>query len=199
MVTLGSAWVVFCFLVCSQAYVNVTRCPAGLTPTGDWSKTTFLQHFFLAEIRPLRPAKQQTTVHMCYTDSHLMLRFDCIDDNPYSSYTQCNDPLFKQDVVEVFITATSPHLSKINLHHYLELEVSPNSVLFASHIYNPNLDCPGMYHSLLVRRVDAVQVYQEHPFLAVAAQFSGKPKRTSVKTLGGLSLAYPGKSSIVML
>jgi hypothetical protein len=129
--------------------INVTRCPNDLKPNGDWSSTTFLQHFYLAEVRPLQPAKQQTRVHMCSTDTHLMLRFDCIDDNPYSPYSQCNEHLYNAAVVEAFITGTRSDPSKVDLHHYLELEVSPNSVLFASHITNPALDCPGITGTLI--------------------------------------------------
>lgn len=49
------------FLAISQALlVNVTRCPSDLKPDGDWSHLTTLKDFYLAEVRPLQRAKQQT-------------------------------------------------------------------------------------------------------------------------------------------
>eukprot|EP00697_Spironema_sp_BW2_P012481 gnl/Spiro4/28733_TR14216_c0_g1_i1.p1 gnl/Spiro4/28733_TR14216_c0_g1~~gnl/Spiro4/28733_TR14216_c0_g1_i1.p1 ORF type:complete len:257 (-),score=62.27 gnl/Spiro4/28733_TR14216_c0_g1_i1:48-818(-) len=132
--------------------ITVARCAAALHPAGNWSTTTRLRNFSLAEIRPLQRATQQTTVHICHTDTALHMRFDCADRNPVSRFTQCNDPLYEDSVVEAFITATTTTATTtkttkktpdIDIHHYLELEVSPNGVLFASRITNPSLDCPG--------------------------------------------------------
>jgi hypothetical protein len=43
------------------------------------------------------------------------------------------------DVVEMFI---APDLgSNVAIHNYLELELSPNGVLFAANVTNPQLTC----------------------------------------------------------
>lgn len=39
---------------------------------------------------------QQTHVRACYDSLYFHARYDCDDNNIYSSYTQCNDPLFNQ-------------------------------------------------------------------------------------------------------
>eukprot|EP01127_Copromyxa_protea_P020541 TRINITY_DN6891_c0_g1_i1.p1 TRINITY_DN6891_c0_g1~~TRINITY_DN6891_c0_g1_i1.p1 ORF type:complete len:240 (+),score=45.83 TRINITY_DN6891_c0_g1_i1:115-834(+) len=137
--------VLFAFIALgSSAIINVTRCPSSLHPSGDWSNTTMLHKFHLAEVRPLKAARQQTIVHLCHTDTHLRIRFDSNDDNAHSRFTQCNDPLYKDSAVETFITGIRSNPNDVDLHHYTELELSPNGVLFASHIHNPDLTCPGI-------------------------------------------------------
>jgi len=53
-------------------------------------------------------------------------------------------------VVEVFI---APKVGEAPVHHYVEIELSPNSVLFASNITNPDLTCQVLLlilHDLLL-------------------------------------------------
>eukprot|EP01125_Pyxidicula_operculata_P022999 TRINITY_DN9749_c0_g1_i1.p1 TRINITY_DN9749_c0_g1~~TRINITY_DN9749_c0_g1_i1.p1 ORF type:complete len:228 (-),score=31.36 TRINITY_DN9749_c0_g1_i1:18-701(-) len=126
-------------LVCA---VNVKKCPPGIGPEGDWSATTKLGLFHLAN-EPSTTAKQQTTVHICYTEVALHIKFDCIDNNASSTFHTCNQPLYQQDVVETFITSRY-NAPNVDLHHYVEIEVSPNGVLFVSDITNPNLVCSGI-------------------------------------------------------
>lgn len=143
-------YLVLLVLVFSQDHsLSVSRCPPGLTPSGDWTKTVAASNFTLAEVRPLQRAKQQTTARICYTDTHLFLRFDCVDDNPTSSMTKCNEPLYKEHVAEVFLTQTFRVPPSGPFHKYLELEINPNGALFAAHITNPNLDCPGIVGDLI--------------------------------------------------
>lgn len=85
------------------------------------------------------PARQQTTVKACYDNEMLRLFFINKDDNVESNYRNCNDPLFNQDVVEAFIGPARVDGKPIT--NYLEIELSPNSVLFASNITNPGLTC----------------------------------------------------------
>jgi len=97
---------------------------------------------------PNQNAKQSTIVHFCYTDGALLLKYESVDNNITSPYTDCNQPLYNSDVVEVFLTNVYSG-SSVDLHHYLELEVSPNSVLFVAHITNPDLTCKGIQDQLV--------------------------------------------------
>ena len=60
---------------------------------------------------------------------------------------QCNDPLYEQDVVEVFVAPALPDGEP--MHNYLELELSPNGVLFSANVTNPNLTCLGIEDGML--------------------------------------------------
>jgi hypothetical protein len=54
-------------------------------------------------------------------------------------WAKCNDPVFYDSAVEVFLAQGHdvPH-------NYTEMDMSPNGVLFASRIYNPEWTCNGM-------------------------------------------------------
>jgi hypothetical protein len=59
----------------------------------------------------------------------------------------CNDPLYKEDAVEVFITTKEKRDS--NPSQYLELELSPKGTAFASVITNNGDDCSSFSGSSL--------------------------------------------------
>lgn len=92
----------------------------------------------LREITPLwladgsAPASQPTVVRVCYDDAALYVRFDCQDRDIWGTFTQRDEPIYEEEVVEVFLApgAEDPI-------HYFEFEVSPNGVLFDATIYNP--------------------------------------------------------------
>jgi Carbohydrate-binding family 9 len=92
----------------------------------------------LREITPLyraedgTPALQQTRVQLCFDERALYVRFDCNDREIWGTYTQRDDPIYEQEVVELFL---APELA--DPIHYFEFEVSPNSVLFDTTVYNP--------------------------------------------------------------
>lgn len=138
---------------------TIRSCPSPL----NWNavanvSTQDNQGFFLSDCS--RPALQRTYLKACYTASHLFFHFYCLDNNIYNPYTRCNDPLFQYgaskpkyllshygnhllpfcvDVVELFIAPQPANGQPTQ--HYIELELSPNSVLFVSNITNPYLDC----------------------------------------------------------
>lgn len=79
------------------------------------------------------PALQQTIVRVCYDDDALYIRFDCDDRDIWGTYTRRDDPIYDEEVVEVFIGTGAEDPV-----HYFEFQVSPNGVLFDATIYNPD-------------------------------------------------------------
>ncbi len=69
-----------------------------------------------------------TTVKACWTKSHLHIRFDCEDDYIIANYMNRDEPLYEEDVVEVFLDPAG----KGEL--YFEFELSPNNVVFDAKI-----------------------------------------------------------------
>ena len=73
----------------------------------------------------------QTRVKACYDKKNLYVVFICNDPDMFASFTQRDEYLWKDEVVEVFIdTDKDPDT-------YVEIEVSPSGVLFDSFIVNP--------------------------------------------------------------
>jgi hypothetical protein len=62
-------------------------------------------------------------VYMCYNNRWVFIKFNCSDNNIFSPFTECNQPLYQYDVVEVFLTTPTSNNNGPNLHLYLELEV----------------------------------------------------------------------------
>src|SRR5262245_58008733 len=90
--------------------------------TWIWEGAATLPPFTLAY--GSSPAVQQTATRVCYNGQTFFVRFDCDDRDIWGSYTQRDDPIYDEEVVEVFIGPgdTTPV-------DYYEFEVSPNGVL----------------------------------------------------------------------
>ncbi|MBB3111244.1 hypothetical protein FHS18_003312 [Paenibacillus phyllosphaerae] len=73
---------------------------------------------------------ERTQVRACWTTEHLHIRFTCWDSYIHSTYTMRDEPLYEQDVVEVFIDERGEGT------RYMELEVSPYNVIFDAMIEN---------------------------------------------------------------
>jgi len=71
-----------------------------------------------------------TTAKACWTDEALYIRFECEDDYVVATLNRRDDPLYREDVVEVFIDEERTG------HHYIELEVSPINVIFDALVDN---------------------------------------------------------------
>ena len=80
-----------------------------------------------------------TRAHLCHDNDFLYVHWWSIDNEIISTYTDCNDPLYREDVVEIFIATQESYP-----YHYYELEVSPKGVLFFADITNPNLTCSNL-------------------------------------------------------
>lgn len=77
-----------------------------------------------------------TNATLCHDGTNLVVRWFSRDKEIISTYGRCNDPLYKEDAVEIFIATPDSYP-----HHYFELEVSPRAQLFFADITNPNGTC----------------------------------------------------------
>ncbi|HET9228610.1 MAG TPA: carbohydrate-binding family 9-like protein [Thermoanaerobaculia bacterium] len=94
--------------------------------------------------------KQGTLVRLCWDDEALHVRFDCEDRDAWGTFRERDDPLWQEEVVEVFLAPWEEDPVR-----YIEIEVSPLGVLFDAVIHNPTglradmtadlaWDCPGL-------------------------------------------------------
>jgi len=71
-----------------------------------------------------------TVVRACWSTANLHIRFECEDDHLVATMKQRGDPLFQEDVVEVFIDELGG--GKV----YREFVVSPRNVVYEALIHN---------------------------------------------------------------
>lgn len=94
--------------------------------------------------------EQATTVRLCWDNETLHVRFDCEDRDAWGTFKERDDPLWQEEVVEVFLAPGEEDPVV-----YMEIEVSPLGVLFDARIHNPTglradmtadlaWDCPGI-------------------------------------------------------
>lgn len=72
----------------------------------------------------------KTLVKACWNESNVYFRFVCDDDYIVATMKNRDDPLYQEDVVEVFIDVNGSGES------YKEIEISPNNIIFDAHITN---------------------------------------------------------------
>mmetsp|Transcript_18150 Transcript_18150/g.51197 ORF Transcript_18150/g.51197 Transcript_18150/m.51197 type:complete len:300 (+) Transcript_18150:59-958(+) len=82
----------------------------------------------------------QTNASSCYTSTGVRFFYEVHDRSVYSEFTQCNQPLYTEDAVELFITRPIKGEEIVPVHYY-ELEVSPHNVLFVTNVTNPSDSC----------------------------------------------------------
>lgn len=71
-----------------------------------------------------RPTRVKTTFRMLYDDAFVYVAFDCEDKDVWGSLRKKDDPIYNEDVVEVFLDADADGKT------YNELQVSPHNVNF---------------------------------------------------------------------
>jgi hypothetical protein len=140
-------------------HLRVARAPSvfALEDEKAWCAYDAITPLYLAD--GSAPASQQTRVRVCFDDDALYVRFDCDDREIWGTYTRRDEPLYEQEVVEVFIAPDAQDLV-----HYFEFQISPNGVLFDATVYNPTSTrdhlqwdeswlCPGI--RWMAQRADA--------------------------------------------
>jgi Carbohydrate-binding family 9 len=132
----------------------------------NWDAVPALSPFYLFD--GSAPATQQTVVRLCCDQQALYARFDCVDDDIWGTLTERDEPIYEEEVVELFLAAGAAQPTR-----YYEFEISPNGVFFDAAIFNPHStratmivdtawDCRGV-------RWQAVRVDQEKRWSAVMA------------------------------
>ncbi len=96
------------------------------------------------------PPEQATSVGLCWDEEALHVRFDCEDRHAWGTFTKRDEPLWQEEVVEVFLAP-----GEADPVRYAEFEVSPAGVVFDARIHNPTglrqdmtadvaWSCPGL-------------------------------------------------------
>lgn len=149
--------------------------PTAIIPynEGNWSRPADIEDAIwtmAAVLPPFQraaadgPAKQQTAARIFHTGTMLYVRFDCTDSDIWGTYRERDDPIYDEEVVEVFLAPGTQ--TPVD---YFELEVSPNGTLLDARIHNPtgkredlqadfNWDCAGLQWS--ASRYDQEQRWQ---------------------------------------
>jgi hypothetical protein len=82
--------------------------------------------------------RQSTSVAVWYDRTHLSLLFSGMDDAIIATHMNHDDPLYEEDVVELFIAPDG-------LETYYELEVSPRGTIFDARVESPDGDRRTMH------------------------------------------------------
>lgn len=80
----------------------------------DWSRAAAVD---------FGPDRYRTTFRALWAATGLWVRFDAIDPDPWHTYTHRDDPLWEEEVVEIFVDPDGDGL------HYAEVEISPANVV----------------------------------------------------------------------
>jgi len=95
-------------------------------------------------------ALQPTRVRLAWSGASLHVLFECEDRDAWGTFTRRDEPLYQEEVVEVFLAPGSETPAA-----YFEIEVSPLGTVFDARIENPrsrrsdmvtdpSWDCPGL-------------------------------------------------------
>lgn len=98
------------------------------------------------------PAQRKTTFRLTWDDAFLYVAFDCEDPDVWGTLLKKDDPIYNEEVVEVFLDANGDGAT------YNELQVSPHNVNFDASFVSRRSDLPaamawesGMATAVLVR------------------------------------------------
>ena len=78
------------------------------------------------------PARYRTVFRALWNDEGLAIRFDACDDAPWHTMQRPDDPIWEEEVVEIFLDPAC--LGR----HYAEVEISPVNVVTDLHIFEPH-------------------------------------------------------------
>lgn len=94
-----------------------------------WNRATPIEPFILAD--GSAPALLQTSARMFWNERGIFILYDCIDPCIWGTCKNDNDPIFNEEVVEVFFDPRPEGDT------YYEFEISPLNVRFAAIIRRP--------------------------------------------------------------
>ena len=99
---------------------------------GSHAKKPWLQGEWhdLVETAAGKKPQNPTSAKVAWDDDFLYILFRCHDSEIIASYENYNDPIFTEDVVEVFLDDNTDRRD------YIEIELSPNGVLLHYAVHN---------------------------------------------------------------
>lgn len=100
---------------------RVYRCSFESSSHIDWNRIAAVE---LTNTVNGDAPRLNTVVKMCRSEQFVHIRFECEDDHIVATYTNRDDPIYKEDVVEVFVDEKGAGT------HYKEYEFSPRNVVF---------------------------------------------------------------------
>jgi len=89
-----------------------------------------MEEVVLVETASGASARMSTTAKACWTEAYVCFLFRCQDDYIVANYTNRDDPIYNEDVVEIFIDEAGDG------RRYIEFELSPKLVVFDAVIEN---------------------------------------------------------------
>jgi hypothetical protein len=131
MNSIFASWLLLFAVVGARPFLLVPQC-------SDIGNRFQITQFQLDDSSGPAPSSGQTSARLCVADDALHVHWRSVDNYVYSNFTSCNDPLYRQDAVEIFLALDSPRTAP---YRYVEFEVSPFGVLFNSLITNPSGSC----------------------------------------------------------
>ena len=96
-----------------------------------WSRAPAMGQFWLPDGKST--PRHPTSAWMCWDDHYLYLAARATDPYIFSTCTKRDEPLYQQEVIEVFLDPTG------KLTRYFEFEVSPGNVIWDGIVDNPEL------------------------------------------------------------
>ena len=133
-VFLAAAAVAVVVVCCGQVSTGKASSPLPslAVPTCGSSPPAKISGFLLASGRA--KMSSPTAVDLCWNETGLLANFDAAGDQiRRNDYRVCNSATYNQEVVEVFIAKEGSSTPA----HYLEVELTPNNVMYVAHISNP--------------------------------------------------------------
>ncbi len=120
---------------------TVTRTTAPIKLDGrldeaDWKRAS---EFSLVETNTAGPVPLKSTVRMLWDDTYLYVGFFCEDPDAWATLTEEDDPLWTEEVVELFIDPDG------NGYNYYELEINPINQKVDLFIINAGRRLDGRY------------------------------------------------------
>ena len=86
----------------------------------------------LKDVTSGNSVEKKAKAKMLWSENYLYVLFDVEDDHIWGTYQKNDDPIYDEEVVEVFIT-----LGEKDPQNYLELQFSPLGVKFDAKVQNP--------------------------------------------------------------